>query len=169
MHKYINHKSDLQAFVGALKTDPSRVTYVTSARRRAWRTLLVASINEGLRLGLFSTAPGDNRWSDTDRGNEFSFALPDGTPVLARVSDSGFDELRIIAAACPKPVRTRSSLATLAAGDAVAAGWLERRTGAWLQRSSCARSAFQCRRHLLEPLAALRLEPLGYLVAIHRT
>jgi hypothetical protein len=44
-------------------------------------------------------------------------------------------------------------------GDVFAAGWLERKTGAWLQSST---TSFNCRRYLLGYLSQLEVEPHGY-------
>jgi hypothetical protein len=133
-----------------------------SKRDRAWRNLLVAAINEALRRGLLSMAPGGNHWPTTAdaRGHVFRFQLPDSSPVAVYLSDAGFDEIGIHAAVNPKGDRVRASNGNLGAGDAFALGWLERRTGAYLQRSS--HPTFRCRKTLLEPLAALHVTPDGF-------
>ena len=45
------------------------------------------------------------------------------------------------------------------AGDAFAAGWLERERGLWLQFSP---ERFNCRRAMVEMLASLDIQPAGY-------
>ena len=48
----------------------------TSARKRAWRNLMVCAINAGLTQKLFSLRPGDNRFANEDGGGQlFDFVL----------------------------------------------------------------------------------------------
>lgn len=138
-----------------------------SSRVRAWRNLMVCTINEGVRRKLFSLRPGDNRWpeatpSGTRRnpeGHLFDFTLPTGLPARGYVSDIGFDELSFHVAVNPKGTMVRAINGDLYAGDAFASGFLERKTGAWIQSSS---DRLRCRRWLLQPLAELDVHPLGF-------
>jgi hypothetical protein len=152
-----------------MKHTPLRIAamYRTSARWRAWRNVLVSATNEGLRLGLFSMQPGDNRWPVKDDGRNpgavFTFALPDGTPAVGYVNDAGWDELKVHCAANPTqdgPDHVRDFNAAFRAGEAFVAGWVERRKGTWLQVPHAC--GLKCRRELLAPLAALQIEPVGY-------
>ena len=137
--------------------------YYSTARRRAWRNLLVCAVNAGLRQGLFTLADGDNLWprasSHPCDGYAYRFALPDGIPAAAYVADVGWGELRIHATANPVGQLVSVSSPTLAAGDAFAVGFLERKESKWLQRST---SLFRCRREMMATLAALEIEPDGY-------
>ena len=141
--------------VGALyKTD----------RLRAWRNLLVSAINGGLREGLFTLDDGANAWpgasSSPSEGYTYGFALAPGMPGLAHVADIGWGELRIHAIANPIGRLASLSMPSMAAGDAFAIGFLERKESKWLQTSA---TLFKCRREIQPVLAALRVEPLGYL------
>lgn len=138
-----------------------------TTREKAWRNLLVLAINEGLRQKLFSLRPFDNRWTGADpesmghRGTDcfFDFTLPDGEPVRGYVADAGFGELNIHAALYPKGKMVAAFNAGFDAGEAFAAGWLERKKGAWLQYSP---ERFNCRKVMLETLANLDARPMGY-------
>ena len=141
--------------------------YYKSERGRAWRNLMVSTVNEALRSNLISMRPGDNRWPNADRGRRgegfiYDFILPNGVPVMAFIDDAGHGELRIHAAA--RPTNTcaqwiRVSGAGFEIGEAVAEGWVERKEGAWLQESQ---SQFRCRNTIKPLLASIIVEPQGY-------
>jgi hypothetical protein len=63
------------------------------------------------------------------------------------------------AAVNPKRDRVRAFNAGFDAGDAFGTTWVERERGAWMQSSD---SSFNCRKALLDQLAALQVEPQGY-------
>ena len=129
-------------------------------RARAWRNLMVCAVNEALRIELFSLRPNDNRWRGDEReGCLFDFALPNGLPARGYVGDIGHAELSIHVAINPNGDLVRAGNGGFHAGDAFAAGWLERKRGAWLQSAT---SLFNCRRKLLKPLALIIVEPKGY-------
>lgn len=138
-----------------------------SSRNKAWRNLMVLTVNEALRRKLFTLRPDDNRWPGVSpdkktrsSGFAFDFMLPSGRPARGWVGDAGFGELSIHAAVDPKEGGWVSSgNAGFVAGDAFAAGWLERKLGAWLQSSP---SMFRCRKHLLRELEQMPAEPQGY-------
>lgn len=138
-----------------------------TTREKAWRNLMVLTINEGLRQRLFSLRTYDNRWpgaapesmGHTGTDCFFDFPLPDGEPVRGYVSDAGFGELNIHAALYPKGKMVAAFNGGLDAGEAFAAGWLERERGAWLQFSP---ERFNCRRVMLEMLATLEVQPAGF-------
>jgi len=138
-----------------------------SPRQRAWRNIMVATVNEGIRRKLFSLRPGDNRWPGYDQENDryrpshalFDFVLDGNIPIRGYVSDADFDELSVHAAAFPKGDWVRANNAGFTAGEAFAAGWLERRAGAWLQYGP---EQLRCRRALLARLSELDVRPLGY-------
>ncbi|NEK18161.1 hypothetical protein [Rhizobium leguminosarum] len=144
------------------------IDYSRSARKRAWRNVMVAAINAGIDQRLFSIRPGDNRWpgsEDVQRREAFSFRFSIGRiPAVASVQDGGFDELSIHAALWPTEdgLRVVRSLnGYFRAGEVFATGWLERRDGAWLQVSSSS-PEFACRKHHLEQVASLEVWPRGY-------
>lgn len=136
-------------------------------RQRAWRNLMVFTVNEALRQKLFSLRPYDNRWpgaepetqGHTGTGHIFRLQLPNGLPVLGYVSDAGFGELNIHAAVNPKGDWVKAGNAGFHAGDVFARGWLERDRGAYLQTSP---ELFSCRKNLLGPLADLNVSPKGF-------
>jgi hypothetical protein len=143
-----------------------------SSRKKAWRNLMVFTINEGLRRKLFSLRSHDNRWPGavsaelqtggggrSDEGVFFNFDLPNGFPVRAIVSDVGWGELSIHAAVNPVGDWVRAGNAGFEAGDAVAKTWLERERGAWMQSAT---TLFNCRRCLVQALAEVQVEPMGF-------
>ena len=154
---------------GVIDTEPSSSYDIKyeSQREKAWRNLMVSTINYGLSRKLFTLRPNDNRWPGVKEqppgessGYCFDFTLSNGMPVRGYVADASFDELLIHAAVNPKEGDwIKAYNAGFEAGDVFAAGWLERKTGAWLQSST---SSFNCRRHLLQYLSRLEVEPHGY-------
>ena len=131
-----------------------------SNRKRAWRSLVVSAANAALSQKLFTLRPNDNRWPNAkNEGYLFDFTMPNSLPARGYVEDAGFAELSIHVAVNPKGDWVRASNAGLSAGDAFAAGWLERERGAWLQSAT---TLFNCRRTLLKSLASITVEPYGY-------
>lgn len=145
--------------VSTIPTSGYDIEY-TSARSKAWRNLMVFTVNEALERKLLTLRMNDNRFAtEGGRGTLFDFALPNGLPVRGYVSDAGFGEVNFHAAVNPTGALVRTIDAQFSAGDAVARGWLERERGAWLQSSE---SRFCCRRALLGELAAMDVEPRGF-------
>ena len=131
-----------------------------SDRKRAWRNLVVCATNAALSQNLFTLHPNDNRWPNAGKeGYLFNFTMPNSLPARGYVGDAGFAELSIHVAVNPKGDWVRASNAGLNAGDAFAAGWLERERGAWLQTAT---TLFNCRRTFLKSLASMTVEPCGY-------
>jgi hypothetical protein len=158
-----------------IKTESSRfhvIDYEKSKRRRAWRNVMVAGINEGIDRRLFTIRPGDNRWpgasAEFGRGETFVFRFSVGAiPAVASVNNAGFDELSVHVALWPMPEGERwikPMNGGFHAGDVFASGWLERRDGAWLQvpRDRSSGWSFCCRQSRLKEVAALDLRPKGY-------
>jgi len=150
-----------------------KIDYSKSTRKRAWRNAMVAGINAGLGMRLFSVRPDDNRWPGAtrdrfNRSEPFVYRFSIGSiPAIASVHNAGFDELSIHVALWPAPdgerwVRTVN--AGFHAGELFASGWLERRDGAWLQVSSDSGTgwSFACRKHRLIDAAAIEISPNGY-------
>ena len=134
----------------------------TSSRGKAWRNIMVATVNAGIEQGLFTIRPGDNRWRDDAvmrKTRAFCFMI-DGIPAVGSVSDAGFDELNIHGALWPTPKGENvigAYGANFEAGEAVAYGWLERRDGAWIQFNGA--PDIHCRRGRLATVAALNVSP----------
>lgn len=150
---------DDMEFISTVDPNAWGISYRTN-REKAWRNLMVLAINEGIRQKLFSLRPEDNRWPNADQtGALFDFVLPDGLPARGYVSDAGFAELAINVAVNPKGDMVKAYNGGFYAGDAFASGWLERERGAWLQSAT---TQFNCRNSLLNYLAGLKIEPLGY-------
>ena len=132
-----------------------------SVREKAWRNLMVLTINAGLQQKLFSLRPNDNRWSGAENRESclFDFILPNGLPTKGYIRDIGCDELSVHAAINPKGDWVRAFNAGFHAGDAFAVSWLERRNGAWLQSAT---TMFNCKKTILQQLANLIVQPMGY-------
>lgn len=147
---------------GVVSTVPAsayEIEYKTT-RQKAWRNLMVCAVNAALAQKLFTLRPGDNRFPDNmRRGEVFDFVLPNGLPARGSVSDAGFNELSVHAAVNPKGDMVRAFNGGFDAGDAFGTTWVERERGAWMQSSD---SSFNCRKGLLNHLAALQVEPMGY-------
>ena len=140
---------------------PARLLMSTPrrARPRAWRNILCGAINAGLERGLFSLEP-----DDVDQC-VYPFLFPAAEPIegVAHVRAIDRDELAVHAALWPTPrgaELVRCYNGGFRAGAAFAAGWLERREGAWLQTSR--RRMFTCRLELLPLVAGAEVVPLGY-------
>jgi hypothetical protein len=132
-----------------------------SVREKAWRNLMALAINAGIEQKLFSLRPNDNRWPGAENRDYwlFDFILPNGLPVRGYACDAGWGELSIHAAVNPKGEWVCASNAGFHAGDAFAQSWLERKNGAWLQSAT---TMFNCRKGLLQVLAEMSVQPLGY-------
>jgi hypothetical protein len=147
---------------GVVSTVPDsayEIEYKTT-RQKAWRNLMVCALNAALERKLFTLRPGDNRFpDDRRRGELFDFMLPNGLPARGSVADAGFHELSVHAAVNPKGDIVRAFNAGFDAGDAFGTTWVERERGAWMQSSD---DSFSCRKALLEGLAAIQVEPIGY-------
>lgn len=146
---------------GVVSTEPLsayEIAYST-ARKRAWRNLMVCAVNAALDQRLFTLRPGDNRFKGVDGfAASFDFVLPNGLPARGAVSDAGFDELAVHAAVNPKGPHIHV-MAEFEVGDAVGMTWLERERGAWMQSSD---TSFHCRKALVAILAELDVETRGY-------
>jgi hypothetical protein len=123
---------------------------------------MIAAINAGIEQCVFSldgTSP-HGRQRDPDLAvYEFSFC---DLPALGCPSNVGFDEISVHAALLPTRQGhdwVRFDDAGFRAGDAFAAGRLERREGKWLQTCE---PIFSCRDRLLDLVAAAQIEPAGY-------
>jgi hypothetical protein len=154
--------------ISTISPTASKYTY-DSPRKKAWRNLMVGTVNEALRQKLLSLRPGDNRWPGAKgpavnatgdvAGHIFDFKLPNGLPVCAYISDAGSDVISVHAAVHPKNYVEQVGKAGFDAGDAIANSWLERRGGAWMQSAT---NLFTCRRKLVQVLGDLEVEPMGF-------
>lgn len=157
---------DCKALIETMPNSGYDIEY-RSQRDKAWRNLMVLTINEGIRKKYFSLRYDDNRWPGAEPGSQghrgtgyvFEFKLADGKPAKGYVQDAGFGELKIHAAVYPKGDELKVEEAGFRAGEAFAWGWLERDKGAWLQSSQ---GFFNCRRGLIDDLVKQEAEPLGF-------
>lgn len=159
------HLEDTVAVLDTTPLSSFEISYA-SERSRAWRNLMVAGVNAGIEQKLFTVRDDDNRWPGYDVNNrhdspgfEYDFTVA-ALPARAAVRDIGHGELAIHVAIKPTgKFLGVGPVAGFMAGEAQAAGWLERKTGAWLQS---AEREFSCRKHLKAVLANLDIKPLGY-------
>jgi hypothetical protein len=107
-----------------------------SERRKAWRNMLVAGLNEALRLGRITLDP-KNEPDETP----FDFTLA-GLPARGFVRSISYGEVSVEVFVNYKTILVPRWLlvplrpgATAFTYDAWANGWLERLTGKWLQCS----------------------------------
>lgn len=134
-------------------------------RAKAWRNLMVATVNAGIQQKIFSVRPGDNRWPTTPDGRGtavFRFDV-EGIPAIGSVSDAGYDELNVHGALWPTGDAERliaAHGANFHVGQAVAYGWLERREGAWIEYNGS--PELHCRKALVNRVAAIDVVPLCF-------
>jgi hypothetical protein len=137
-----------------------------STRARAWRNLMVCAINAGLEQKLFSLtedpAIETASASHAQPPKLWRFVFPGAIDGIAAAHGIGYGEISIHAALRPRDDAARwivTNNAGFLAGDAFATGWLERRTGAYLQSSP---GLFCCRAPFKPLIAAAEIAPLGY-------
>lgn len=130
-------------------------------RWRAWRNLMVAAINEGIRIRAFGLGAGADFWIGAEKGDRGSYRFAfQRLPAIASVAAIGDEELSIGVLLNPKdPSTVPDAWSGLDSGDASAHGWLERRLGIWIQDGG---EGFHCRRALLAALAEAAVVPSGY-------
>jgi hypothetical protein len=132
-------------------------------RNKAWRNLMVAAINAGLDQRLFGLGPNENWWPgyvDERDGYTYYFNIS-GLTAIAYVRDIGWGELIFHVAVWPTAEAGRlieCGNIGFYQGECVASGWLERRTGRWLQASP----TIKCRRGRLATISTLSVEPNGF-------
>jgi hypothetical protein len=124
---------------------------------------MVAGVNAGLAQEVFSLAmPADER-EEFEASYRFKVR---GVPGAAHVRSIGWGELTVDVALWPSEDCDRwlqcGAQAGFLVGEAVASGWLERKTGKWLQRHTLSSWFFRCRRARIDRVAALRVKPNGY-------
>lgn len=134
-----------------------------SVRRKVWRNLLTAGINEAIRRKLIGLNEDDNWWPGADERNNceyiFSFTLPSGSIAKCHMYLISHGELQFNVAVNPKGDHLIEFNPKFRAGDAWASGWLERKDGAWIQESA---TRLSCRKFLLKQFSDLNLTPIGY-------
>lgn len=128
----------------------------TSTRARARQNLLVAAINTALERKLITLE------CEPVTSAVFEFNLGP-YPVIASVADIGFDEVSIHAIAQPTLQGRRLISATIfnnyyKFGHAWTCGWLERRTGKYLQSGV----SYHGKIYITKFLSALYVMPLGF-------
>jgi hypothetical protein len=106
-------------------------------RAKAWRNLLVAAINEGLRQGRFSLEhPDEDQFEGDSRIMTYEFRWHDGW-AICEVHEVGWDELSFtVGFSIDPPKHWRCTPLEPWEFPCRAFGWLERRKGVWLQDSS---------------------------------
>lgn len=145
------------------RTYPLRKSY--GVRWRAWRNLMVATVNAGLEQRLFGLSPGEDWWpraraeEGTARGL-FRFSLDGDMQALASVDAISGDELSLHVALNPASGIVDPD-ETIGIDRAAAFGrcWLERRLGAWIQDGG---EDFGCKRTIMQRVVGIQIKPLGY-------
>lgn len=134
-----------------------------SMKKRAWRNLMVATINAGLERRLIGLRKGENYWKGAGRKGHprcdsilFDFAV-DGMPAQGYIGDRE-TELFVECTLGPKP----DDPAVVHQGVARALGFMARNVGPWLQHEAWSRPEFQCKWNLLRRIAGLQIIPMGY-------
>jgi hypothetical protein len=127
-----------------------------STRAIARQNLLVAAVNVALTRRLIALE------CELATQASFEFTL-DGHPVIAHVNDAGFDEVSVHAICRPtEQGREFIECAALSEwrnfGEATIYGWLERRSGKYLQSSF----VYHGTKEITKALGALVVEPLGF-------
>jgi hypothetical protein len=129
-----------------------------SARERTWRNIMVAAINEALRIGRLDLSP-----ETSPDENPFEFELA-GLPVRVRLGDVGWNEVSVVVRINPNDARSLPK--RLRREDALARGWLERKDGRWLQTSASGRHpsrwSLSITNELKPIIASMEIEPNGY-------
>jgi hypothetical protein len=160
---------DGSVLVNTAPVSASKIKYAAT-RNRAWRNMMVAAINAALDQKLISLKPGDNRWPGANlkdpakhkTGCVFRFTFPGGVAALGYLGDAGWDEISVHAALWPTERGehwVEASNAGFLAGEAYAAGWLERQRGAYLQSSP---DMFNCRNSRISTVAETTIAPKGF-------
>jgi hypothetical protein len=131
------------------------MTKPTSARAMAGQNLLVAAVNTALTRRLIALE------CELATQASFEFTL-DGHPVIAYVNDAGFDEVSVHVTCRPTTLGRDSIRCVILHGwreygEAVTFGWLERRSGKYLQSGI----DYHGTKEITAALGALVVEPLG--------
>jgi hypothetical protein len=137
------------------------MTKPTSARAMAGQNLIVASVNTALTRRLIALE------CELATQASFEFTL-DGHPVIAHVNDAGFDEVSVHVICRPTEQGRKSIRAAVLHGwreygEAVTFGWLERRSGKYLQSNPTrGSSGYHGTKEITQALGALMVEPRGF-------
>jgi hypothetical protein len=133
-----------------------------SKKAKVWRNLMVATANAAIEQGLFGRiSTPDEKIADRTTVR-FEFEL-DGLRCDATASDAGWDEVSLICS-LGTPTTLWANKPYRDWGDVWVHGWLERRTGFWLQTHprTGAGSLFKCRRGIVDRLANIAVTPNGF-------
>ncbi|MBK7617589.1 MAG: hypothetical protein IPJ08_25130 [Burkholderiales bacterium] len=101
-----------------------------SARSKAWRNLMVFTVNEALARKLLTLRLMTTASRPATAAALFDFSLPNGLPCVGTVRCRLW-RVNVHAAVNPTGPLVRTINAEFSAGDAVARGWLERERGVW--------------------------------------
>ena len=132
------------------------MTQHTSPRTMARQNLLVAAVNEALTRQLITLE------CEPVTPATFEFTL-DGRPVISYVDDAGFDEVTVHVTCRPTALGQRDIHCAILHewrkfGEAVTFGWLERRSGKYLQSGI----DYHGTKQITKALGALMVEPRGF-------
>lgn len=139
-----------------VRSAPVSGAAMKSARQQARQNLLVATVNAALKQKLITLQ------CEPVTSAVFEFTLA-GYPVIAAVSDAGFDEVAIKAIVGPtamgrKFVRCSVRYEFRRHGEAATFAWLERRDGKYLQSGV----NYHGTKAVTERLSRLSVAPRGF-------
>ncbi|MGN7614425.1 hypothetical protein ACQZV8_20335 [Magnetococcales bacterium HHB-1] len=159
--------SEVNALIDTFPVSAHDIHY-KSQRAKAWRNMMVAGVNAGIEQKHFSLLPDEIQQPGTvlyRDGVTYDFTFKEDIPAQVYVRDVDYCELRVRVALYPTYSGSIvAGFAGFSAGEAVAAGFLEREKGAWLHspEGSFGRGIFQCRRWLLSRVSEPQVSPKGF-------
>jgi hypothetical protein len=136
---------------------------VSKTRLNAYVNLLAFAVNKFIELNVFSLDPSTKPPKD---GSALLVDYPDGTPCKIRCYDAGYDEVGLQVLYGVKtldpPVYTFISRQSKEICSAHATGWLERRSGKYLQIPvNSTYVDLYCEQGLCQHLADFEIKPVG--------
>jgi len=125
-------------------------------RAKSRQNLLVAALNVAIERKLIALE------CELVTKATYEFALA-GLPIIAYVNDAGFDEVAVNVICCPTPRGRETIFCSVfyewrKFGEASTFGWLERRSGKYLQSGV----NYHGTKETTAALAALTVKPLGF-------
>ncbi|GAB6147450.1 GIY-YIG nuclease family protein [Desulfocicer niacini] len=136
---------------------------VNKTRLSVFSNLLAFAVNQFIDMNIFTL---ETSTKPPEGGTTLLVNYPDGTPCKIRCYDAGYDEVGIqvlygIKAADP-PIYTFVSRDSRSLCSAHASGWLERRSGQYLQIPENSTSIeLYCEKDVLQQIAQVPISPIN--------